>query len=434
MLPQSIVREKQANGMVWIACSNRRVPLISLNFFLLAGKDQNPDRLPGLATMTSRLLNEGSRNFPGLRFSEEIEKIGVEFSSFVEREITGVSLQFLPEHLEPAVMLLAEMVRRPEFSSRRFEQERARVQNHVRSLEDDPQVVCSQLFNFAIYEGSPLQHPTLGTLESLQAMSLDDLKKFHRGQYSPERSCLIGVGDLDAERLFSICRRHFADWSNPETESLRTFRFQRQSTPKFVERRMDKEQTVIYLGHLGVPREHPDFYALQVLDAILGGGPGFASRIPRLLRDELGLAYSTFSDLTGSSGIHPGRFVAFISTSPENARRAVSELSRQIERIRSAPVDEEELAVAQEFLTGSFVFEFQSNGNLARFLLNRELFGLPVDFPSRYPEWIRQITRKRILQVARRHLDAVNYTLVVVGPTGANGHPVLSANFGDSVP
>lgn len=434
MLPRSIVREKQANGMVWIACPNRRLPLISLNFFLLSGKDQNPDRLPGLATMTSRLLNEGSRNYPGLRFSEEMEKLGVEFSSFVEREVTGISLQLLPEHLEPSVMLLAEMVRRPEFSERRFEQERVRVQNHVRSLEDDPQVVCSQLFNSAIYEGSPLQHPTLGTLESLQALSADDLKKFHRGQYSPERSCLIGAGDLDPARLFSICRRHFADWSNPQAERLRTFRFQRQSAPRFIERKMDKEQTVVYLGHLGVPRTDPDYYALQVLDAILGGGPGFASRIPRVLRDELGLAYSTFSDLTGSSGIHPGRFVAFISTSPENAGRAISELSGQIERIRSEPVDEEELATAKEFLTGSFVFEFQSNGNLARFLLNRELFALPVDFPSRYPGWIRQVTRDRILQVARRHLDAVNYTMVVVGPSGANGSPVLSANFGDSVP
>jgi zinc protease len=153
---------------------------------------------------------------------------------------------------------------------------------------------------------------------------------------------------------------------------------------------------------------------------VLGSGPGFTSRIPRKLRDEQGLAYSTYADITSSSGIYPGRFAAYISTSPENRDRALEGLHAEVEDAVAHGVTEDELLTAQDYLTGSFVFELQSNYLVARFLAAIELFGLGWDFPRRYPEMVLGVTVEDVNRVARTHLDTVNYTTVIVGPAHAN--------------
>jgi zinc protease len=173
----------------------------------------------------------------------------------------------------------------------------------------------------------------------------------------------------------------------------------------------------ILLGHLGIRRKNPDFVVLQVLDVILGSGPGFTSRIPRRLRDEQGLAYTTYSDITGSSGIYPGRFAAYICTSPENRETALTGLLNEIRDLVEHGISQEELETAQDYLTGSFVFDVQSNALVARFLLSVELFGLGMDYLDRYPDMIRRVTREDVERVARLYLDTVNYTTVIVGPS-----------------
>jgi zinc protease len=170
------------------------------------------------------------------------------------------------------------------------------------------------------------------------------------------------------------------------------------------------------MGHLGVRRSDPDYYALLLLDTILGSSPGFTSRIPRLLRDQLGLAYTTFANVAASAGVDPGRFVAYIATAPSNVDRAVDALRGEIERIVSEPVDEAELATARSYLTGSCVFRFQTNAQVAAFLLEAEVHGLGFDFVKRFPGLIENVTVEDVLGAARRHIHPAAMTTVVVGP------------------
>jgi zinc protease len=179
---------------------------------------------------------------------------------------------------------------------------------------------------------------------------------------------------------------------------------------------MHAQQLNIYLGHLGVVRSNPDYYALQVLDTILGGGAGFTARIPQKLRDELGLAYTTFASITMTAGLDPGRFVAFIGTSPENMNLAIDGLIQEIRRIVEQPVSESELQDAKEYLTGSFVFAFETSSQIARFLVHAQVYGLGFDYIDKYPEYIKRVTVEDIARVAQKYLDPQNYTLVVVGP------------------
>jgi len=167
---------------------------------------------------------------------------------------------------------------------------------------------------------------------------------------------------------------------------------------------------------------------LQLLDTILGGGAGFTARIPQRLRDEHGLAYTTFASITSNAALDPGRFVAFIGTSPENLKQAIDELLEEIQRIIDEPVTEQELQDAKDYLSGSFVFAFETSAQIARFLVHAEVYGLGFDYVDKYPEYIRHVTIADISRVARQYLDTQNYTLVVVGPVDDNGNIIDGSN------
>ncbi len=403
------------NGLRLLHHRTRKVPLVSVSAFFLAGKDQNPVEWPGMASLTARLLEEGTESRTHREISGELEGIGAEISSFSERELSGVSLTLRSRHLRIGVELLADMLQRPIFPERRIELERHQVIGHLMSMADDPQLVGSQRLNRWIYRGTPLADPVLGTVESVAQISREQLQDFHRRKYGPENCVVVIVGDIDLGVAIGEVGRQFGDWNNPDLDLASLEGLTRQSEPVLDSFFMDKEQVNLYLGHLGIARSSPDYYAAQVMDTVLGGGPGFTSRIPRHLRDEWGLAYLTYSDLAGSAGIYPGRFVAYIGTAPENLTRAREALLREIEAFVEGGPQADELEAAQAFLTGNFVFELQSNLSVARLLLLIEVFGLSAEYPDRYPDLIRSVTLSDVSRVARLYLDTLNYTTVIVG-------------------
>ncbi|MFB3068958.1 MAG: M16 family metallopeptidase [Acidobacteriota bacterium] len=405
------------NGLILLVSENHRLPLISIDAFVLAGVDQNPLDRPGISALTSRLVTEGTRKYGVHEIYEIIENTGGNLTTFCERELSGISLLTPSQDLGLGLDLLQEILAGPTFPEDRFQLEKKKVLSQLQAMGDDPQTVAAHRLRHWIYQGSPLQHPVLGVQKSLNELQVDQLKKFHRQQYSPQSTILVIVGAVDSKDVISQSEARFSNWKNPHYTRVKISPFERQETPIIDEVFMEKEQITILLGHLGVTRNNPDYYALQVMDIILGCGPGFTSRIPRKLRDEQGLAYSTYSSITHSSGFYPGSFVASISTSPENRQQALEGLLYEIENLAAHGVTSEELATAQDFLTGSFVFKFQSDQNVAQFLLATELFKLGEDYPEQYPQFIRDIDCEDIKRVARQYLDTVNYTTVIVGPT-----------------
>jgi zinc protease len=238
----------------------------------------------------------------------------------------------------------------------------------------------------------------------------------------PNNTLLSIVGEFRISDLLPKIEKTFGRWQS-KAVSFPTYPSPVRQTSKRVKFiTMPAQQLNIYLGHLGISRTSPDYYALQVLDTILGGGAGFTARIPHRLRDELGLAYTTFASITMTAGLDPGRFISFIGTSPENMKLATEGLINEVRRIIDEPVTAEELQDAREYLTGSFVFAFESSPQIARFLIHAEVYGLGFDYVEKYPEYIRAVTVEDISRVAKKYLDCENYTLVVVGPVAEDGN------------
>jgi zinc protease len=251
---------------------------------------------------------------------------------------------------------------------------------------------------------------------------------FHRRYFVPNNVILSIVGDFRVPELLPKIEKAFASWERKPV-LFPTYPAPVRQTEKRVKYiTMPAQQLNIYLGHLGVARTTPDYYALQVLDTILGGGAGFTARIPQRLRDELGLAYTTFASITMTAGLDPGRFIAFIGTSPENMKLAIDGLLNEIRRIIEEPVTAQELQDAQDYLTGSFVFAFESSPQIARFLVHAEVYSLGFDYIEKYPQYIREVTVDDISRVARKYLDSENYTLVVVGPVAEDGNLINGSN------
>ena len=404
------------NGLVLLVYPRQNLPLVSISGSVLVGTDQNPFGSPGCAALTARMLDEGTQRYAFRQISALVEDVGGDLSTFSQRELSGVCLELGSEHLVLGLELLEQLLCRPIFPRDRFERERQIAISSLQSLEDDPPSVASGLLNRSIYGGGPLQYPTLGTVGSLRGLRVEDLRSFHRRKYAPQNSTVVVVGEVQPDQVLEHCRRLFSDWNTPDYERSHIPPLKRQESRRFERKHMPKEQVHIFVGHLGVTRNNRDFPALEVLDVVLGSGPGFTSRIPRRLRDEQGLAYSTSSDLCSSSGLYPGRFAAYICTSMANRTRALEALLAEVLTLVDHGVTEEELSMAQDFLTGSFAFHFQSNDAIARFLTAIEVLRMGRNYTSEYADRIRAVTSAEVERVARQYLDTINYTGVVVGP------------------
>ncbi|MBI2150966.1 MAG: insulinase family protein, partial [Acidobacteria bacterium] len=310
---------------------------------------------------------------------------------------------------------------RPIFPQEYVDKEKERTLAEIVSAQDRPQVVAGWAFNELVYQDHPLHRPSHGYPHTVDRITRQDLVDFHRQYFAPNNVILSIVGDFHIPDLLPKIERAFGSWE------ARPIAFPTYPQPvrqvgkrqKFIT--MPAQQLNIYLGHLGVSRMNPDYYALQVLDTILGGGAGFTARIPQRLRDELGLAYTTFASITMTAGQDPGRFISFIGTSPENMKLATEGLLDEIRRIVDEPVTSPELQDAKDYLTGSFVFAFESSPQIARFLVHAEVYGLGFDYVEKYPQYIRAVSVEEVARVAKMYLDSENYTLVVVGPVAEDG-------------
>jgi len=219
------------------------------------------------------------------------------------------------------------------------------------------------------------------------------------------------VGDISHEEMTEALNQAFRSWNKGEPPPKPVIL---PATPEIGMIRVNKDltQANIVLGQRGVGRENPDYYALQVMNYILGGG-GFSSRAMDSIRNQRGLAYSVYSYFSADKG--RGTFQFVMQTKNETALQAIGIAKEEIRRIREAPVSEAELNDAKDYLTGSFPLRFDTMGKVANFLAQVEYFELGLDYTERYPDMIRKITGDDVKRVAQKYLEPEKMITVMVG-------------------
>jgi len=398
------------NGMVLLTSEERALPMVTLNLLIKAGSRYDPQGREGLANLTARLLTYGTSGRTALQISEEIDFIGAGLSAGCGEELATVSLTVLKKDLDIGLNILADILTASVFPPEEIDRQKQSVIASIRARDEEPGAIAETKFLEALFPRSPYGRPVEGTKETVQRIERTELLRFYKQFYRPNRALLAVVGDVSDQEITEKLVKVFRSWERG-TAAEEPVPSVSAGPANFIRVQKDLTQANIIIGHEGVPRNHPDYYAIQVMNYILGGG-GFSSRLMDSVRNERGLAYSVYS--TFDADKYVGTFQVGMQTKNESADEAIRIAVEEIRRIREQGVGGQELQAAKDYLIGSFPLRFDTNRRLAGFFAQVEFFELGLDYPDRYPEMIRKVSREDVLRVAKRYLQPEKLIVVVV--------------------
>ena len=407
MVPQ---RSVLGNGMILLTSEQRALPMVSIELLIDAGSRHDAPKQEGLANLTARLLTYGTQRRTALQISETLDFIGAGLSAGCGEDLATVSMTVLKKDLGTGLELLAEVLTLSTFPQEEIDRQKQSIIASIKAREESPGDIAERRFAAALYPQSPYGRPVEGSEVSVKGLEQQSLRAFYERYYRPNRTILSVVGDISHQEIARALNEAFRSWSKgePATAPVAPSNIGAAETIRV---NKDLAQANIILGHEGVGRENPDYYAIQVMNYILGGG-GFASRTLDSIRNERGLAYSVYSYFSAEKG--HGTFELVMQTKNETALEAIRIAKAEIRRMREELVTEEELSDAKDYLTGSFPLRFDTNRKVANFLAQVEYFQLGLDYPERYPDLIRKVTRKDVQRVAQTYLKPETLITVIV--------------------
>ncbi|MFM8552625.1 MAG: M16 family metallopeptidase [Nitrospiraceae bacterium] len=400
-----------ANGLTVLVLEQHALPIVQMHALVKTGSVQDPPGKAGLANLTSALLDEGTTTRSATQLAEQIEFVGGQLDIKGGDDFTTASVKVLKKDGELGLSLLADILLHPSFPDKEVRRVRTQILGEMQSEKDDPGTIAAKAFNQLVFADHPYRWPANGTEETLATLTRKDVQQFYSREYLPNQTILTIVGDITAEQAKALVSKHFGAWK-PATPPPRITTPPAQVAQPVVKLiQKDLSQATIMLGHVGINRANPDFYAVTVMNYILGAG-GFSSRLMDSIRDNQGLAYGVGS--TFDANLMPGAFMVSLQTRNEAANQAIAGVLAEINGMRNAPVTDEELADAKAYLMGSFPLRLDTTGKLAEVLSQVEFYGLSADYFTQYPSWIAKVTKDDVLRVAKQYLNPSNYVLVVV--------------------
>ena len=400
------------NGITVLVLEQHFLPIVEIHALVKTGSAQDPPDKAGLANLVASLLDEGTTTRTSKQLAEQIDFVGGALEAKASEDFTTASARVLKKDIDLGFTLLADMLQHPAFSRQEFERIRIQLMGEMASDNDDPGHIAMKAFNQLVFHGHPYRWPVNGTEDTLHKITLADVQSFYGREYSPSQVILTIVGDLTLEQATALTQTHFGAWKKgaATTRNIKPPSPVERRTVQLIEK--DLTQSTIVLGHGGIPRTHPDFYSVTVMNYILGAG-GFSSRLMDSIRDKQGLAYGIMSHF--DARLMPGSFWVNLQTKTETTNQAITGVLSEIKSIRDTPVSDQELAEAKSYLIGSFPLRFDSTAKLAKVLAQVEFYGLGFEYFSEYQKWIDRVTKEDVQRVAKQYLDPKRYALVVVG-------------------
>ena len=408
MVPRRTVLD---NDLVLLTSEQRALPMVSIEILIEAGSRFEPAQQAGLANLTARLLTYGTRRRSATEISETLDFIGASLTTGASRDVASVSMTLLKKDLATGLELLAEILTESTFPQAEIDRQKQAVIASIRAREEDPGAVAEARFAAALFPDSPYGRPVEGTEASVKSLKREDLQEFFANQYRPDRTIIAVVGDVAEQEIAEALKQAMKEWRKGAASGTRPPPAA-VGAAQTVRVQKDLTQSNIVVGHEGVARSNPDYYAIQVMNYILGGG-GFSSRAMESIRNERGLAYSVYCYFSAEKS--HGKFQFVMQTKNETAAEAIRLAREEIRRIREAPVSEQELNDARNYLIGSFALRLDTNRKVASFLAQVEFYELGLDYPERYADLIGKVTRDDVQRVAKQFLQPEKLITVIVG-------------------
>ncbi|HZU37490.1 MAG TPA: pitrilysin family protein, partial [Gemmataceae bacterium] len=400
------------NGLTLLLFEDHRLPIFVAETYVKGVRLLEPVNKSGLATLTGRLLDEGTDRHSGPKIAELIEDVGGNLGFGA----SGGSVRTLSPDRHLGLELLFECLSRPAFPDEAFARKRLQLLSDIDDEQKDPEARASMLYKALAYGKHPLGRPLLGTHASVAALTPADCRDFQRRLFVPNNTLVAVVGDFDSTELIAEITRLTQDWKQspvpkptlPAVTKPAQFVQQIITLP-------NSSQLHFFMGHVGIRRDNADYYKLLVMDNVLGTGPGFTDRLSARLRDREGLAYTVTANITGSATEEPGVFTCYIGTDPGNFDRVKKTFLEELQRIRREPPTRQEVEDAKRYLLGSLPFRFTKNGDIAEQLLAIERFHLGFNYLDDYRKAVSAVTPEDVQAMAKKYLDPEHMILVAAG-------------------
>ena len=388
------------------------VPLIAFDFAFKGGATQDPPEKPGVATMAAALLDEGAGDIDSKSFHERLEAMAIEIGFTATRDYVSGSLRTLTENQDEAFDLLKLALTAPRFDADDVERIREQTLSGLRRATTSPNELASQRWWATAFAGHPYARPPRGTLESVPAITAQDLRAFVRKVLARDNLKIAIVGNIDAAAAGTLIDRVFG--SLPAQSALSPVA---NASPQGLGQKiaidLDVPQSVLIIGGAGILRKDPDFMAAFVLNHILGGS-AFSSRLYKEVREARGLAYSVYSAVMPLD--YTALFLSGTATRSDRTDQALEVMQAEIRKLAETGPTDEELAKAKSFLTGSYALRFDTSTKIAEQLALIQLDDLGIDYIDKRNGLIDAVTMADVKRVSKRLLEAGMLVTVVGKP------------------
>jgi len=352
------------NGLRVVAVLHHEQPVVSLRLLVRAGSAFDPKGKLGLARLVAALLDQGTTSRSAEELNDTIDFIGGSLDASAGSDLTLLNMVVMKDSFENGLRMLADIAEHPAFAAEEIERQRQQAVSGLRVNLDDPAYVADAVFDRLVYGFHPYGMPDSGTPETLAAIARQDLVAFHEQYFTPNNAILAVVGDVTAEEAFDTARKAFLAWKSREVPR-ETFAEAPGATRRVIV--VDKPgsvQTEVRVGHLGIPRNHPDYMALNLAVRILGGEG--SNRLHQVLRTERGLTYGAQASLHAAR--ESGDVEAETNTRSEATGEVLRLMVEEFWRLQRERVSEGELNGAKAYMTGSFPLTIETPSAIALLL------------------------------------------------------------------
>ncbi|MCX6354435.1 MAG: pitrilysin family protein [Candidatus Aureabacteria bacterium] len=410
------VQQELPNGLTLIVRENHASPSLVAYIDIAAGSMFDPAEKHGLAHFTAQMLDRGSAEMSASRVAEILDSTGTELKIVTGRDRIAVNARLLKENLPRVMEILARIVRQPAFPDGEIEKLKSQVVTALEEDSHDTQRVAEDKAYEMIYPpGHPYRHKVEGDIKSVKSIRGEDLGDFYKARYGPRATTIVLSGDFNGEEAAQVVKRFFGDWSATVTE-------EKPVAPvpplpaKTVQEKVkipDKTQVDIAVACRGTSRDNPDYYALQVMNIVLGRF-GMGGRLGRVIREEKGMAYYAYSAFIPYRYVGP--FLVRAGVNPKNVGAAVGEIHNALVKMIGEGVTQKEMDESKSSLVNSLPRQLETNEAVAASLADLRFYNLGLDFFERYPEIIKGVSQADIRRVARDYLHPDNSVVVLAGP------------------
>lgn len=429
----AVAMDRLSNGLTVLIADLPGRPLVSATVVVRGGAALEPAADAGSTVLAARALSEGTESYEAIELVEATERLGASIHADAGWDALSVSVDVPAARLGKALELVAEVLLRPTFPEPEVERLRDERLNDLLQAQADPRRRAEQAFAAAIYSpASPYHRPSGGTRETVERLTPDHLRRAYEQALDPRRAALIVAGDLGGQHLLPLAEQLFGGWTglaNGASPRIVVDTAAPSRRVVHVVHRPGSVQTEIRIGHRGLSRQIPDFHAVSVMSAILGGL--FNSRLNMKLREEKGYTYGASAGFDLRRGAGP--FAARAAVNTEVTVPAVLDMLGELDAIRGREAKASELTAARDFLIGVFPLRFETAGAVVGALSGLSVHELDLDELITYRERIEAVDAKAVISAATSHLHLEDAAIVLVGDADAFGAALEAEQLGTMV-